>query len=85
MTWYGWDGDRLTTVQTTPRVSRRYRAGELRRSCTSEQTTASREGSAAWRRSCSRKGARDRGAAWYFRLNWCGCWTGWRKKSGQTA
>ncbi|EFN4633216.1 RHS repeat protein, partial [Escherichia coli] len=23
--------------------------------------------------------------AWYFRLNWCGCWTGWRKKSGQTA
>ncbi|ELV97256.1 putative rhsD, partial [Escherichia coli PA2] len=20
-----------------------------------------------------------------FRLNWCGCWTDWRKKSGQTA
>ncbi|EFH9187179.1 RHS repeat protein, partial [Escherichia coli] len=22
---------------------------------------------------------------WCSRLNWCGCWTGWRKKSGQTA
>ncbi|EFN6765190.1 RHS repeat protein, partial [Escherichia coli O45:H11] len=22
---------------------------------------------------------------WCSRLNWCGCWTDWRKKSGQTA
>ncbi|WP_213060823.1 hypothetical protein, partial [Escherichia coli] len=32
----------------------------------------------------SRKGVRT-ATAWCSRLNWCGCWTGWRKKSGQTA
>ncbi len=43
MTWYGWDGDRLTTVQTdTTRIQIGISAGELlRRSSASKQTTAS--------------------------------------------
>ncbi|EMV36760.1 rhsE domain protein [Escherichia coli BCE002_MS12] len=38
------------------------------------------------RRMAKRVWRRERDlTGWYFRLNWCGCWTGWRKKSGQTA
>ncbi|PAU14849.1 hypothetical protein BTQ05_18360, partial [Escherichia coli] len=71
----------------TPRVSRRYTSrGASRRSSGSRQRTASgrKRSAAAWRRSYSRKGAKTV-TVWCSRLNWCGCWTDWRKKSGQTA
>ncbi|GHL35825.1 hypothetical protein ECZU27_09910 [Escherichia coli] len=85
VTWYGWDGDRLTTVQTdTTRIQTVYEPG----------LHAAHPGRDRERRAGKRSGAAGRDApagrvrtatAWCSRLNWCGCWTGWRKKSGQTA
>ncbi|UIV01943.1 RHS repeat protein [Escherichia coli] len=53
-TWYGWDGDRLTTVQTdTTRIQTVYQPGSFAPLIRIEQTTASgrKRSAAAWRRS----------------------------------
>lgn len=87
VTWYGWDGDRLTTVQTdTTRIQTVYEPGSFTPLIRVETENGEREkrSGAAWQRRSSRKGVRT-ATAWCSRLNWCGCWTGWRKKSGQTA
>ncbi|GHK19909.1 hypothetical protein ECZU03_36980 [Escherichia coli] len=85
VTWYGWDGDHLTTVQTDSTYPDGIRAGKLHtahphRNDNGERGKTQRR---SWRRSSSRKGA-GTDTAWCSRLNWYGCWTDWRK-SGQTA
>ncbi|STI84115.1 Rhs Core protein [Escherichia coli] len=52
-TWYGWDGDRLTTVQTdTTRIQTVYQRGASRRSSGSRRRTGAGE---AQRRSLAEK------------------------------
>ncbi|GHK94530.1 hypothetical protein ECZU18_41110 [Escherichia coli] len=85
MTWYGWDGDRLTTVQTdTTRIQTVYQPGSFAPLIRIETDNGEREKAQRPAEKLQQEGART-GTAWYFRLNWCGCWTDWRKKSGQTA
>ncbi len=84
-TWYGWDGDRLTTVQTdTTRIQTVYQpsfAPLIR----IETDNGERE--KAQCRSLAEKIAagRERGRArrGISGLNWWGCWTGWRGNPGK--
>ncbi len=62
VTWYGWDGDRLTTVQTdTTRIQTVYLPGASRRSSASRRRTANwiKRSVAVWRRSYSQEGSED--------------------------
>ncbi|GHL14112.1 hypothetical protein ECZU23_25550 [Escherichia coli] len=84
VTWYGWDGDHLTTVQTdSTRIQTVYEPGSftpLIRIETDNGEREKRSGGAAEK--LQQEGART-DTAWCSRLNWYGCWTDW--KSGQTA
>ncbi|GHL12993.1 hypothetical protein ECZU23_14360 [Escherichia coli] len=87
VTWYGWDGDRLTTIQTQQsRIQTVYEPGSFTPLIRIETDNGERE--KTQRHSPAEKlqqeGSED-GTAWCSRLNWYGCWTDWRKKSGQTA
>ncbi len=72
VTWYGWDGDRLTTVQTdTTRIQTVYEPGSFTPLIRVETENGEREKSAAaqpWQRRSSRKGVRT-ATAWCSRLN----------------
>ncbi|MBW6090706.1 hypothetical protein KZ770_17465 [Escherichia coli] len=88
VTWYGWDGDRLTTVQTdTTRIQTVYEPGSFTPLIRVETENGERE--KAQRRSLAetlqQEGSENgHGVVFPAELG-CGCWTGWRKKSGQTA
>ncbi len=71
VTWYGWDGDRLTTVQTdTTRIQTVYEPGSFTPLIRVETENGEREkrSGAAWQRRSSRKGVRT-ATAWCSRLN----------------
>ncbi len=86
VTWYGWDGDRLTTIQNDrSRIQTIYQPGSFTPLIRVE--TATGELARTQRRSLAdalqQSGGEDGGSV-VFRRCWCRCSTGWKVKSWLT-
>ncbi|EHY04389.1 rhsC in rhs element domain protein [Escherichia coli DEC15C] len=87
VTWYGWDGDRLTTIQNDrTRIQTIYQPGSFTPLIRVE--TATGELAKTQRRSLAdRASAVRRRRRWQCRCSrrcWCRCSTGWKVKSWLT-
>ncbi len=86
VTWYGWDGDRLTTIQNDrTRIQTIYQPGASRHSSELKPPPVSwrKRSAAAWRIPFSSPAAKTV-AVWCSRRCWCRCSTGWKVKSWLT-
>ncbi len=86
VTWYGWDGDRLTTIQNDrTRIQTIYQPGASLHSSGLKPPPVSRRkrSAAAWRMPFSSPAAKTV-AVWCSRRCWCRCSTGWKVKSWLT-
>ncbi|KDY51684.1 rhsC domain protein, partial [Escherichia coli 2-460-02_S3_C3] len=86
VTWYGWDGDRLTTIQNDrTRIQTIYQPGSFTPLIRVE--TATGELAKTQRRSLAdpfSSPAAKTVAVWCSRRCWCRCSTGWKVKSWLT-
>ncbi len=87
VTWYGWDGDRLTTIQNDrTRIQTIYQPGSftpLIRVETATGELAKTQRRSPWRIPFSSPAAKTV-AVWCSRRCWCRCSTGWKVKSRLT-